>query len=339
MNQYLHQWSANQSFLLRMWLDEDGAFNLTMLSTSLSSWSVPKRRLLQFIDLWTIREGTRSLSSPPDASYPSLVDLDSGNPFWAARPPVDRSVNRLDSSAPDEETRNGWISGESKLLSGEEATMPAELDIARLVWKALRASSWRGARLVDVSVKFLSTALAETIVRGSIGKSAGRRTLLLARLLLLSGLGTIRRLLLPKLLFDSSPKGASRLTTGCRILDFFLASAAAFEISSAFNRANVHGLIFTAGFFFLIGSSPTVFFPNELTDPVSGGTTSNWGKRWKNNCHLIFQVIQKAIQSSKIFKGLLDFKNVVSASHLLDIPIYIVHGSNMEKNPILEWRC
>lgn len=51
---------------------------------------------------------------------------------------------------------------------------------------------------------------------------------------------------------------------------------------------------------------------------------------------MIFQVIQKAIQSSKIFKGLLDFKNVVSASHLLDIPIYIVHGSNMEKNPILD---
>jgi hypothetical protein len=59
-------------------------------------------------------------------------------------------------------------------------------------------------------------------------------------------------------------------------LDFFLASAAALETSSAFNLANVQGLIFTvAGFFFLIGSSLIDFFPNELTDPVSGGTTSN----------------------------------------------------------------
>ncbi|MFS8031780.1 hypothetical protein Hanom_Chr17g01549981 [Helianthus anomalus] len=66
----------------------------------------------------------------------------------------------------------------------------------------------------------------------------------------------------------------SFLDTGCRILDFFRASAAALETSSAFNRAKVHGLIFTAAeFFFLMGSS-SVFFPSELTELVSGGTTS-----------------------------------------------------------------
>jgi hypothetical protein len=183
-------------------------------------------------------------------------------------------MRRLDS--PDEETRKGWISGESKLLSGEEATTPAEFDIARLVWKALRASSWRGAKLVDVSVKPLSGAIPEALAADSMGRSAGMRIRLLALLLLLSVLGTIRRPLLPKLLSMSSPKGGSLLVTGCRIFDFFLASAAALETSSAFNLAKVQGLIFTAaGFFFLIGSSPIVFFPNELTDPVSGGTTSN----------------------------------------------------------------
>lgn len=153
--------------------------------------------------------------------------------------------------------------------------MAIEPDIARLVRKALRASSCSGAKLVDVSG--MRSFLAETLVR-----SAGRRIRLLGRLrLLLSGFGTIRRLLLlPKLPFVSRPNGVSLLTTGCKILDFFLASAAAFETCSAFKRARVHGLIFTAvGFFFLIGSSVTVFLPNELTDPESGGTTSNWSSR------------------------------------------------------------
>ena len=78
-----------------------------------------------------------------------------------------------------------------------------------------------------------------------------------------------------KLLSLSEGYGACLLATGCKILDFFLASAAVFETSSAFSRANVHGLIFTAGgFLFLTGSSIAVFFPSELTDPVSGGTTS-----------------------------------------------------------------
>jgi hypothetical protein len=58
-------------------------------------------------------------------------------------------------------------------------------------------------------------------------------------------------------------------------LDFFLTSAAALATSSAFNRANVQGLILTAaGFFFFNGSSLIDFFPSELTEPVSGGTTS-----------------------------------------------------------------
>jgi hypothetical protein len=272
----LHQFIIGQRFLLLAWL-EDEAFSLI----TLSSWPDAKRRLLQFVDLWKILEGTRSLSSPPEASYPSLVDLDSGIPLWETAPAADKPVSRLASSGPDEETRNGWISGESKLLSGEEATIPAELDIARLVWKALRASSWRGAKLVDDSLNPFSTSLTETVGRGSRGRSAGRRTRLLARLLLLSGLGTIRRPLLPKLLSGSRPKGASRLIIGCKILDFFLASAAAFETSSPFNRANVHGLIFTApGFLFLICSSRDIF-PNELTDAVSGGTTSNC-KKYRN---------------------------------------------------------
>ncbi|KAK3421868.1 hypothetical protein EUGRSUZ_G02470 [Eucalyptus grandis] len=123
-----------------------------------------------------------------------------------------------------------------------------------------------------------------------MAKSAGSLTRLLGRFLLLSGLGIIRRLLLPKFLSASRPKGDSRLTTGWSILDLFLASAAAFEISSAFKRASVHGLIFTApGFFFFGGSSPTVFLPKELTDPVSGGTTSNW-RRDKNSLFMAHDI-------------------------------------------------
>ncbi|KAJ0896228.1 hypothetical protein HanRHA438_Chr08g0332481 [Helianthus annuus] len=71
------------------------------------------------------------------------------------------------------------------------------------------------------------------------------------------------------------------------ILDFFRASAAAFDTSSAFKRANVHGLIFTAaGFFFFMGSS-TVLLPSELTEPVSGGTTSYCKKIYIINKQLL----------------------------------------------------
>jgi hypothetical protein len=95
--------------------------------------------------------------------------------------------------------------------------------------------------------------------------------------LLLSIVGTILRPLLPKLLPGSSLEAWSCLTTGCRILDFFLTSAAALATSSAFSRANVQGLILTAPeFFFFSGSSLSDLFPSELTEPVSVGTTLNY---------------------------------------------------------------
>lgn len=110
-----------------MFLDEDDAFNLK----ALSSRSEPKSNLLQLPDLFTILEGTLSLSSPPEASYPSLVDLEKGIPFCNTVKPV----SLLPSSAPEEETLKGCKSGESKLLSGEEEA------IGRVVLKALLASS------------------------------------------------------------------------------------------------------------------------------------------------------------------------------------------------------
>ena len=91
-----------------------------------------------------------------------------------------RDVSPWVSSAPEEEMQNGWRSGESKRLSGEEGTIPVE-DIARLVLKALLAASCRGAKLLDVSaveelncwmsavrsLPVLSTALAECFLTGS----------------------------------------------------------------------------------------------------------------------------------------------------------------------------
>lgn len=53
-----------QLFQIFLLLEEAGAFNLT----TFASQSELKRRLLQSVDLCTAREGTRSLSSPPDAS-------------------------------------------------------------------------------------------------------------------------------------------------------------------------------------------------------------------------------------------------------------------------------
>ncbi|MCI79741.1 hypothetical protein A2U01_0101012, partial [Trifolium medium] len=55
---------------------------------------------------------TLSLFSPPDASYPSLVDLDNGNPFRVAGPATDRpaAAIRLADSPSAGGTQNGWIS-------------------------------------------------------------------------------------------------------------------------------------------------------------------------------------------------------------------------------------
>lgn len=259
--------SAVQSFLLSIWVDVHEP-------AILSSWMYLKGRLFQFDDLCTILLGTLSLSSPPEASYPSLADLDNGIPILAVGPAVGSPLSCRAPLGPEEETWNGWISGESKLLSGEEPTISAELDMARLVWKALLASNWR-AELIDVSKKLLLAIFEGRAVGGFIGRSAGSLTCLFSRLRLLSGFGVIKCPLPPKLLLVSRPRGVSPLTTGRRILDFFRASEAALEMSSAFNWARVHGRIFTApGFLFLIGSSP-FFGPRELTELVSGGTTSN----------------------------------------------------------------
>uniref|UniRef100_A0A0A9CJ08 Uncharacterized protein n=1 Tax=Arundo donax TaxID=35708 RepID=A0A0A9CJ08_ARUDO len=84
--------------------------------------------LAQFEERCTIRDGMRSLSSPPDASYPSLVDLDSSIPCCGVLPGAVRAVS-CKSSAPDEdtaETRYRCRSGESKLLSGDDPPTLAE---------------------------------------------------------------------------------------------------------------------------------------------------------------------------------------------------------------------
>lgn len=173
--------------------------------------------------------------------------------------------------------------------------IPFEPDIGR---KTLRASSCKGTK----------PAKLPPVTGGcSTGcKCSGRRTRLLPRLRLLSMRENNRRSLLPRLLSLSRPYGPgpgpiprpiccdSFLETGCKILDFFRASAAAFDTSSAFKRAKVHGLIFTgAGFFFFMGSS-IVFFPNELTEPESCGTTSYCKKKLIHiNIFLSIQILFK----------------------------------------------
>uniref|UniRef100_A0A0A9EWL5 Uncharacterized protein n=1 Tax=Arundo donax TaxID=35708 RepID=A0A0A9EWL5_ARUDO len=83
--------------------------------------------------------------------------------------------------------RKGWRSGESKLLSGDEAAFL--VDTAVLGWKALLASSCNGAKLPEISMaaslKLLSLPLADRVARGSRESSAGKRPLLSCGLLLL----------------------------------------------------------------------------------------------------------------------------------------------------------
>jgi hypothetical protein len=117
------------------------------------------------------------------------------------------------------------------------------------------------------SLKLLSVPLADRVARGSRESSVGK-PLLSGRLLLMS-------------LWSGLPpfSEASYFVIGFRILDFFLASAAALETSSALRRASVHGLIFTAPVFLLAPSSSLIFLLPELcARPISGGTTSNCGR-------------------------------------------------------------
>jgi hypothetical protein len=59
-------------------------------------------------------------------------------------------------------------------------------------------------------------------------------------------------------------------------LDFFRASAATLETSSALRRANAHGLIFTAPEpFFLFPSSSFLFIEELCEEAASDGITSN----------------------------------------------------------------
>jgi len=92
------------------------------------------------------------------------------------------------SSAVDEEMRKGWRSGESKLLSGDEAMFL--VDPAVLGWKALLASSCNGAKLLEISMpaslKLLSVPLTDRVARGSRESSAGKP--LLSDLLLMLSL-------------------------------------------------------------------------------------------------------------------------------------------------------
>jgi hypothetical protein len=60
-------------------------------------------------------------------------------------------------------------------------------------------------------------------------------------------------------------------------LDFFRASAATLETSSALRRANAHGLIFTAPEpFFLLTSSSFLLVAELCEEPASDGITSYW---------------------------------------------------------------
>uniref|UniRef100_J3LL96 Uncharacterized protein n=1 Tax=Oryza brachyantha TaxID=4533 RepID=J3LL96_ORYBR len=188
-------------------------------------------------------------------------------PLWAGC-----GITPCISSAVHEERRNGCRSGESKLLSGDEAAFL--VDAAVLGWNALLASNCNGAKFPDVSIaaslKLLSVPLADSLVRGSRDSSAGNRPLL-SGLLLLSDLGTSFP---PPML--SWPIGTSCLAIGFRILDFFLACAAAFDTSSAFRRASVQGLIFTVPVLLLAPSSSFGFLLPEFCGmPISGGMTSN----------------------------------------------------------------
>ena len=157
--------------------------------------------LAQFDERCTILDGMRSLSSPPDASYPSLVDLDSSIPCCGVHPGAVRAVN-CRSSAPDEETaetRYRCTSGESKLLSGDDPPTFAE-DAALLGWKALRASSCNGAKLESasggISMPVLSIASVDIFATGLRERSLGCLPLLFV-LLLLSGPRSILPLLIP----------------------------------------------------------------------------------------------------------------------------------------------
>ena len=92
-----------------------------------------------------------------------------------------------------------------------------------------------------------------------------------ARLLLPSGLRNIRLPLLPKLLSVSSVKGASRLTTGCRILDFSLP-----QLQLLKHLLHLTVLVTTGcSWVLLLNWFLPYHFSNELTDAVSRGTTSN----------------------------------------------------------------
>lgn len=196
----------NFSFIwkkLRMELiwSQDNLFFGTRMPDEATLWSELRMMLAQFEDRWTIRDGMRSLSSPPDASYPSLVDLDSSIPCCGVLPGAVRVVSCRSSAADEEtaETRYRWRSGESKLLSGDEPPPLAE-DAALLGWKALRASSCNGAKLDNVSgtdsLPWLSRASAEILATGLREKSLWGLALLLV-LLLLSGPRSILLLLVP----------------------------------------------------------------------------------------------------------------------------------------------
>jgi len=155
------------------------------------------------------------------------------------------------SSAPDIETRKWWRSGDSKLLSGDEVRLRFLMDNAALGWKALLASCCNGTKLSGVSMtmslKLQSVPLADVLAMGSRDRSGtGSNTELLS--VLLSGLRIFPRLVI-----------------GWSTLDFFLASTAAFETSSALRGASDHGLIFTApGGFLLVPSSFLAFLPVEF---------------------------------------------------------------------------
>ena len=110
------------------------------------------------------------------------------------------------------------------------------MDDAPLGWKALLASCCNGAKLPDVSMamllKLLSVPLADVHAQASENCSRGNSPSLAG--VVFSALGT------------------SRFLIGRRTLDFFFASAAAFDTSSALSRASVHGLIFSGPGGFLL---------------------------------------------------------------------------------------
>lgn len=219
-----------------------------------------KRRLFQIGSRWMAPAGIRSLSSPPEASYPSLASPERWTmPLWA-------------SSATEED----------RLLSGETAAPPRD-DVGRLPQKAPLAASWRGATPEDAPP-------AEAFARASWSVlPVGGRPLVFVAFVTRSIIGIIRPLPLPKLLSVSGPAGTSLLATGRSSLDLFRASAAVLATSSAFIRASVHGLIFTAAGF--LPCSAAGLFPTERNDPpTSGRATSNCRqeRRGKDSWRVIY---------------------------------------------------